>query len=496
MILKTYQKLLIKQYIGPFVLTFFISVFVLLMQFLWKYIDDLVGKGLPPGVVAELLMYASFSLVPMALPLAILLSSLMTFGNMGEHYELVAFKAAGISLQRVMRPLIVVSAIISVGAFFFSNNAMPFANLKMKSLLYDVSRSKPTLNIKEGIFNNDITGYSIRVGKKSEDAKVLNDIMVYDHTDETGNTTVILAKRGEMEFTPDKRKLILKLFEGNTYAEVKSRSKSDGGDFYRFNRPRDPFSRESFKRMVIVMNMEDFGLKRTDENLFKDNAQMMNLTQLQQTKDTLVAELNRGLENNARNILRAGRYGVYYWQKDSKLIVPNKITGKKDLLEGKSKQEKQHIYETAANLARTAKAISENNVADAEQIQKNINRHDVEWQRKFTLSFACLVLFFVAAPLGAIIRKGGLGLPMVVAVGLFILFHVISITGEKFAKEGVLTAFQGMWIASALLLPLGIYLTYKATTDSAIFDAERYMKIFKKLQSRTPLRVFDNSNQQ
>lgn len=483
MLLKTYQRLLVKQYIGPFVLTFFISVFVLLMQFLWKYIDDLVGKGLDPGIIAELLMYASFSLVPLALPLAILLSSLMTFGNMGEHYELVAFKAAGISLQRVMRPLIVVSAIISIAAFFFSNNALPYANLKMKSLLHDVSKSKPTLNIKEGIFNNDITGYSIRVNKKSEDGKQLFDIMVYDHSDELGNTNVILARRGEMGLTPDKHHMILTLYDGNTYAEVRDKNKP--GEFFKYNKPRDPFSRESFKRMVITMSMEDFGLKRTDENLFKDNAQMMNLSQLIQTRDTLVAELNQGLDNNARSILRNGRYNQMYKNKESANIKPAKIAAKRDLLEGKNADERRRILETATNLARTAKAIAENNVADAQNIQKNINKHDIEFQRKFTLSFACLVLFFVAAPLGAIIRKGGLGMPMVVAVAMFVLFHVISITGEKFAKEGELTAFQGMWISSGILLPLGIFLTYKATTDSALFDVERYTSIIRTIYQRS-----------
>lgn len=481
MLLKTYQKLIIKSYIGPFILTFFISIFVLLMQFLWKYIDDLVGKGLDPGVIAELLLYASFSLVPMALPLAILLSSIMTFGNLGEHYELVAFKAAGISLQRVMRPLILVSALISVMAFFFSNYALPFANLKMKSLLYDVSKSKPTLNIKEGVFNNDITGYSMRIGKKSPDGKNLTDVMVYDHTSEMGNTSVTVAKTGTMELTPDKRKLVLTLFNGNSYNEVKAQKrKNANGEFFKVSRSDDPFIRESFSKLIIIMDMEDFGLKRTDENLFKENAQMMNLDQLQQTHDTLVAELNRGVEHSARNVQRGYRYYQIYVEPQGPAVVPPKITAKHDLLEGRSKEEKVRILETAANIARSSKTIVDNNVHDTEMVQKNINRHEVEWQRKFTLSFACLVLFFVAAPLGAIIRKGGLGLPLVVSVILFITFHVISITGEKFAKEGVVSAFQGMWVASAILLPLGIYLTYKATTDSSLFDSEKYIRFFTK----------------
>jgi len=480
--IKTYQKLIIKSYIGPFVLTFFIAVFVLLMQFLWKYIDDLVGKGLDGGVVAELLLYASFSLVPLALPLAILLSSLMTFGNLGEHYELVAFKAAGVSLQRVMQPLVVVSAIICVGAFFFSNYALPYANLKMKSLLYDVSKSKPTLNIKEGVYNSEITGYSIRVNKKTDDGKTLNDITVYDHTAETGNVSVTVAKSGTMGLTPDKTKMVLTLYDGNSYNEVRSKKRNNGNtEFYKVNRADDPYMRESFKKLVIIMSMEDFGLKRTDESLFKDNAQMMNLTQLEQTHDTLTAELKRGIEHNARNVQRGYRYFQIYIEHQGPEVTPVKITQKKSLLDSIPKQESARILESAANIARSSKALIENSVADTEMVQKNIARHEVEWHRKFTLSFACLVLFFVAAPLGAIIRKGGLGLPMVVSVCLFILFHIISITGEKFAKGGVVSAFQGMWLASAVLLPLGIYLTYKATTDSALFDSERYISIARKL---------------
>lgn len=480
--IKTYQKLIIKTYIGPFVLTFFIALFVLLMQFLWKYIDDLVGKGLDPGVIAELLLYASFSLVPLALPLAILLSSLMTFGNLGEHYELVAFKAAGVSLQRVMRPLVVVSALISVGAFFFSNYALPYANLKMKSLLYDVSKSKPTLNIKEGVYNSEITGYSIRVNKKTDDGKTLNDIVVYDHTAENGNTSVTVAKSGTMALSPDKSKMVLTLYDGNAYNEVRGQKKNNANsEFYKVNRADDPYMRESFKKLVIIMSMEDFGLKRTDESLFKDNAQMMNLVQLEQTHDTLVSELKRGIEHTARNVQRGYRYYQIYIEHQGPEIVPVKITAKKSILAGVPKQESIHILETAANIARSSKAIIDNTVVDSDMVQKNIARHEVEWHRKFTLSFACLVLFFIAAPLGAIIRKGGLGLPMVVSVCLFILFHIISITGEKFAKGGVVSAFQGMWLAPAVLLPLGIYLTYKATTDSALFDSERYLNIFKKI---------------
>lgn len=482
--LKTYQRLILQSYIGPFILTFFISVFVLLMQFLWKYIDILVGKGLPWYVITELLMWASFSLVPLALPLAVLLSSIMTFGNLGEHYELVAFKASGISLQRVMRPLIVFSAFVSVGAFFFSNNALPYANFKYKMLIKDISNSKPTLNLKPGVFNSDVTGYSIKIGGKSEDGKQLSDIIIYDHSDGMGNTNVILAKSATMAFNPSKTKIIMNLNDGHSYSEAKNnvRRKQQNTDYYKRRRTH-PYVREKFGKMIITLSTDDFGFQKTDDGIFKENASMMNIEQIELTKDTMQMELTQGIESAVRNVRRNYRYADLYINPKGPAVEATPITAKNNVLLGVPKDEQARILETALNIARSSQAILEGNTEEIKYLQQNIARYDVEWHRKYTLSFACFVLFFVAAPLGAIIRKGGLGLPLVVSIALFITFHVITITGEKFTKQLVISPWIGMWLAPAILLPVGIYLTYKATTDSALFDIDRY-KLLARLFNR------------
>lgn len=453
-------------------MTLFIALFILLMQFLWKYIDDLVGKGLEWHIIGELLFYATATLVPMALPLAILLSSIMTFGNLGEHYELVAMKSSGLSLWRIMYPLIITTVIISAIAFYFSNNVLPKANLKMGSLLFDVREQKPALQIKEGIFYNGIDGYSIRVGKKGQDGKTIYDVLIYDHTRSGyhGNTRVITAQEGKMEMSADKSYLFLTLRNGREYNE-----QVKGPDL----KQAHPLSRTKFREQRVMFDLSGFKLQRTDEELFKSNYQMLTLNQLNAAIDTLKAkgerrqsELVKQIQNNylgkAQKIMRAV---------DTMTVSP----GSKGTLEALSVREKLRVLETAANLARAAKNVVDGSISESRVNREVIMRHEVEWHKKFTLSFACCVLFFIGAPLGAIIRKGGLGMPVVVSVVFFIIFHVLSITGEKFAKEGVLPAWQGMWMASAILLPLGIFLTWKATADSSLFDIDAYIRPVRNL---------------
>lgn len=433
------------------------------MQFLWKYIDDLVGKGLEWYVITELMIYASASLVPLALPLSILVSSIMTFGNLGENYELVACKSAGISLQKVMLPLITTSIFISVGAFFFSNNILPIANLKMGSLLYDVRQQKPALSIKEGIFYNGIDGYSIKVSKKDPDGKTLHNIMIYDHTLGAGNNKLILAKHASMFMSDDERTLILNLYEGNSYEEREN---------IRNRVNTHPLFRTSFKEETIRFDLSTFKLSRTNEELFKDNYQMLNIKQLRTAEDSLKAQLalrTKEFKNNIRALSNL---------KDNSESVPAVLKENNFIINFK-KEERVKIIETAINLVRSHHSHISYTNEDLDTREKLIIRHQIEWHRKFTLSFACLVLFFIGAPLGAIIRKGGLGLPMVISIVLFIFFHVISITGEKFSREAVLPPYVGMWLASMVLLPIGIFLTSKATTDSTLLDKETYLKFFK-----------------
>lgn len=479
---KKLYTLMLRSFFGPFIFTLFIAIFVLLMQWLWKYIDDLVGKGLEWTLIAQLLFWSATTMIPMALPLAILLSSIMTFGNMGEHYELVALKSAGISLQRIMMPLIIVVLLLCVAAFYFSNNVLPYANLKMGSLLYDVREQKPALNIKEGIFYNGIDDFVIKVGKKDPDGVTIYNVMIYDHTASMGNTNLTVAEKGTMEMTEDKRYLIFTLNNGVNYYERT--------DFHR-TKTNHPLQRTKFKEEVRRFDLSGFTLNRTNEEFFKGYYQMMDLSQLSHTSDSLSSRLDTLKEAYVVSMENNLLYYNRYYKNDS-------ITGaalEKDTTKGKdttkpmsgeflsnfSTNEQAEIVSYALNQARTIKEHVFYNNEDFFGRKKYIIRHDIEWHRKFTLSFACLVLFFIGAPLGAIIRKGGLGLPVVVSVIFFVIYHVISFTFEKTVREGVIPAYFGMWIPALIFLPLGIFLTLKATSDSSLFDANAYLGIFKGL---------------
>ncbi len=472
--IKKIYQLLLKSYIGPLMMTFFIALFILLMQFLWKYIDDLVGKGLEWYIIAKLLFYASSTFVPLALPLAILLSSLMTFGNLGEHYELVAMKASGISLRKAMMPLIILSIFISGFAFFFSNNVLPVANLKFKSLLYDVKKQKLAFNLKEGMFYHGIQNFVIRVEQKEEDGRTIHDVMIYDHSDKMGNVKVTVAKSGIMEMSPDQQSIIFQLFDGYSYEE-----KFDQKG-YRDSRPHQ---RIKFKEQYKRFNLNDFELKRTDEDLFKNNYQMLNLEQLSNAVDSLKEKLQKRQITHAQSL---GKRFYYLSRMDSALIPERDTNIRFDstILEVFPNENREKDIQMALQASRN---ISENlghTIRDHDGREKLIRKHYVVWHKKFTLSIACFILFFVGAPLGAIIRKGGLGFPVVISTFFFVLYHILSMTGEKYANAGTLPIYQGMWIASLVFLPIGIFLTIKATSDSPLFDIEAYTKFFQRIFNR------------
>jgi lipopolysaccharide export system permease protein len=443
------------------------------MQFVWKYIDDMVGKGLELTVIFKLLIYVAASLVPMALPLAILLSSLMTFGNLGENYELVAFKSAGVSLKRILRPLTVVAVLLSILAFLFSNYWLPVANLKSKSLLYDVKQQKPTMDIKPGIFSSDLDDFTIRVQNKKDIDGVehLYDIMIYNHSDGKGNRSVIAAEEGIMTVTPDKKFIEFRLFNGINYDE-----EEEG----RSNR-KYPMSKTKFSENLIRFDLSEFALNRTDEDAFKNGYKMLNLKQLGESIDTL----NKYMKGNLKNF-QLGFRKSYYLYSDNK--NENKthhvINGPYDIntfFNQLSDIQKEQLLITSANVSRNAKSRISSMQSDYKSRSKYIRNHEVEWHKKLTLSFACLILFFIGAPLGAIIRKGGLGMPIVISVVFFLVFHILSITGEKMALEGAIPVANGMWMASFILMPIGIFFTIKATSDSALFNTESYTNFFKKI---------------
>ena len=462
--MKKLHKLVINSFIGPFIMSFFIAQFILLMQFLWKYIDDLVGKGLDWHVIAELLFYTSANLVPLALPLAILVSSIMTFGNLAEHFEITAAKASGISLQRLMRPLFVMAVTISILAFVFSNNVLPYTNLKMGSLLYDIRQQKPALAIREGVFYSGIEGYSLKVGKKDSDGKTIHNVMIYDHTQNTGNHKVILADGGSMNTSPDNGFLIVNLKDGSSYEEKNNRK----GDI-----DTHPLMRNSFKEYSIRFDLSQFKLSRTNEELFKGSQQMMNLSQLNKTIDSLQTDYwKRQLDVN-RNLST-----YYLFLRDTAFYTK---LGKVTPQDPATAVNGFPMAENALNLARSIKSFTAGAADDLDNRRYVVAKYKVEWHRKLTLSAACFILFLIGAPLGAIIRKGGMGLPLVISVMFFLVYHITSITGEKLVKEGAVIAVKGMWFSSAFLLPIGIFLIYKATHDSVLFDLEIYKNFFSRL---------------
>lgn len=477
--MKKVDIFILKSYVGPLIMTFFIALFILLMQFLWLYVDDLVGKGLDWYILMELLFYASSTFVPMALPLAILLSSLMTFGNLGENYELVALKSSGISLKRLMRPLVILSVLISIFAFVFSDFVLPVANLKFRSLLYDVQHQKLAFKMKEGIFNRDLGNYVLRIGSREDDGEGINDIMIYDHSQKNGNTKLTIAKSGIMKQTPNGSAVLFTLFDGVNYEE-----KIDQQN----HRKTRPFQRMEFKEEQIRFELDN-GLGRTDENLFKSSYHMMNLEQLSTSKDSLQRELvkkrahfRRGLQNrltqyNKLDSLRLIKHSVAV---DTQQFAYNSMLFRMDI------NLRDKAIEKALIASRNGKSIIKSQKKDFDRRSEQIRKHSIAYHKKFTLSFACLILFFVGAPLGAIIRKGGLGLPVVMSTLFFVLYHVLSMIGERSAIADGLDIFFGMWLASMVFLPLGVFLTYKATSDAPLFDSETYRRMFERIQKKLP----------
>ncbi|MGC9471686.1 MAG: LptF/LptG family permease [Bacteroidales bacterium] len=471
------HRLVLKSYIPPFILTFFVVIFLLLMQFLWKYIDDLVGKGLNIAVISELLLYTSASLVPLALPLATMLASIMTFGNLGENNELIAMKSAGISLQRIFSPLIFLSVLISLGAFFFANNMLPQANLKMRALLYDVQRQRPELNIKAGQFYNGIDGYSIKIDEKEPRTNLLRNIMVYDHTGNNGNITVIRADSGYMRVTPDETNLILTLYNGVSYNEIQER------DRRRRREKTYPHRKDQFSEQVLVIELQGFGLVRSDENLFRKNYQMMNIEQLEYMSDSLRQVLHKKERDFRETLVKNHlfpRNRIMALNRSGNQELPE-ITNFDTLFHSFPLNERISALRSAVSQARSTQNYISTQVINIMGRNKNLRKYQSEWHMKFTLSFACLIFFFIGAPMGAIVRKGGIGMPVVVSTLFFVFYYILSTSGKKAAVEGVLDVPAGIWLSSFVLLPIGIFLTYKATTDSVILNIDTYLNLYKKV---------------
>lgn len=450
--------------------TFFVVVFVLLMQFLWRYVDELVGKGLEWNIILQLMFYASFTFVPMALPISILLASLMTFGNLGERYELVAMKAAGISLRKIMLPLGMFSLLISVGAYYYANIIFPYANLKFRSTLYDVRQKKLALNIRDGIFYSGLEGYVMKIGKKDPDGMTIRKVMIYDHSQLQGNNKLVLADSGRMQQTADGNYLMLTLYNGINYEESSSRSDAR----------KIPFQRTGFTSEVIKFDLSQFKMTRSDDDFFKNAYYMLNVKQLGYASDSLGLEVDQRVTELRRSLMG-------YYSNLTKIKLTDSLYNTLPLDKATSTAkagtvaEQKNIASYALGMARNAKSSFEYNRQLIKEKVELKARYEIEWHRKFTLSFACFALFLIGAPLGAIIRKGGLGMPLVISVLLFVAYHVISFTGEKAVRSAITDPWKGMWMSTMIFLPVGIFLAYKAGNDSNIMDAESYIQFFKKI---------------
>ena len=502
--------------------------------------DDFVGKGFEWYTIAELMFFASATFVPMALPLAVLLSSLMTFGNLGENYELVAIKSSGISLQKILKPLIIFIILVSIGAFYFSNNILPKANLQFLTLLRDVRHKKPAVQIKEGVFYNEISDYVIRIAKKDPDGISIHDILIYNHMHGNGNSNITVARDGRMEMTADKRYLVFTLYNGVNYDEnvpLNNRNST------RYNEFPTSLQRTQFKKEIQRIDLSAFAFKKSSSDLYRNNYQMLNLTQLMYYEDSLVNARDSVIQQYQSYNVEDLAFLTLYDRDKAKDTIHNivdsllqtqesheiteiekesseieqkkKITAlnmfgqvrknipdvveeniviafdstridtnqrlKPDFLSNFSTENQRKIVSSALQSIRNSSYHSSIIVTTIKGRDTYIVKHKIEWHRKFTLSFACIILFFIGAPLGAIIRKGGLGMPLVISIAMFVLYHILSIVGQKSVTEFVMEPWLGMWLASLAFLPLGIFFTQKATTDAPLLDNESWQKVFGKI---------------
>lgn len=585
MTMKKLDKLILKSFLGPFVLTFFVVVFILLTQTMIKYFDDFAGKGLGWEVFAELIFYFSIFTTPMALPLAILLSSLMTFGNLGEHSELTAIKSSGISLLRTLLPIFIFTVFFTLLAYYNNNYIVPKANLKAYSLLYDIKMKKPAFDIKEGTFYNGIRGLSIKVNEKDNDGN-LKEVIIYDHRQGNGNTNIILAEEGKMYTILNERYLVLELFNGRIYTQM-----SEQGRRRVAYHEVEPYKEDQFTSSKLVLSLAEFEFNRTDEELFKSNRLMLNVRELIHYVDSLQQDVTLEKYNT---YLTMGSYLPQHIK--DKVVIPQDLKEKKRIIDstraeyfqrltdmeleasasplaapsekkpeeepkkrglfGRKRNEEEEKkpqqsafapfqmdpyqfrahnpaylfgsgYEANIEEARkidrlisnlppdsikmsiarfdsTIKAMGNHEFIISEAIEKarttknqinsenerifnsihNLKKYEIEKHKKFAQAFACLVMFLVGAPLGSIIKKGGLGIPVILSIMFFIIYYVFSMTGEKWARQNLISPFWGVWNANFILLPLGLFFLKQARIDARLFDADYYHVMIKKLNQK------------
>ena len=484
--MKIIYRYLIKNFLGPFVLTCFFADFILLMQWLWKYVDDLVGKGLEIKYILELLFYASATMMPMAVPLAMLLSSLMTFGNLGERYEIVAMKSAGISIKKLMIPLAMVAFVIACFSFAFSNWLVPKSYVKMKSLLVDIQEQKPALNIEESIFYTGFDDFTLRIGKKSSNNEEIEDVLIYDHSRNQGNTTMTYAKRGSMQMTQDKRYLLFRLYDGYYWDESRNSTNRRAGS----NNSYYPLMRATFKEQYKRFDLSSFQMQKSDDSFFEGTNQAMPVSELGTQIDTLKS----GIKQLSLSMAESFLYNIYHF---NVFVKPKEELPSADTVLYFYGLNKGYNVPDQKQILMLAQQSSENSINsinftydDLSFRNRSLWSYQIEYQRKFTLSFACLLMFFIGAPLGSLIRKGGLAVPLVITVLFFTFYFVISIIGEKMAKGSQFPVILGMWLSALILLPVCAVLTHQATEDSSSLSLEKWGEWFREFIKKRPYILF------
>ena len=480
--IKRLYTFMLSRFLPRFLMTFCICLFIVIMQFLWRYIDELVGKGLSIDLIAELFFHAALSLLPLALPLSILLAALMTFGDLGEHVELTALKSSGISLTTIMKPIAILMVFVAIGAFFFMNNALPKSQVKMWTLLFSMRQTSPTLDIPEGAVYSQIPGYNIYVKRKDKERDMLYNMLIYDVSNGMMYPRIVAADSGRLSMTEDKQHLVLTLYKGSWYEEMKGGGGVSGmsGELYR---------RESFHDKEILIPY-DANFTRMDDETMKSQYVGKDISELRQTIDSVRLKVDSAATLIVSKLRTQPVCGVptqrviykdgkpsYEKVKEVKMDKPVDIN---KMIKELPVNDQQQIVNQA--LMRTTNIMQDLQFQGYTVNDDNfiIRRHQIELMKKFTLSLACLIFFFIGAPLGAIIRKGGLGMPIVVSVILFIIYYIIDNMGYKLARDGRWEVWQGMWLSSAVLLPLGIFLTKKAVNDSAVFNPDAWLNFLRR----------------
>lgn len=496
--IKRLDLYMLRNFLGLFVLTLVICVFILLMQFVWLHVRDLVGKGVELSVLAEFFVYAVASVVPLALPLAVLLASLITFGNLGEQVELTAMKAAGISLFRIMRPLVVAILMICLGAFYFSNSILPVSQVKLWTLIFSLRQKSPELDIPEGEFYDGIHGFKIYVRHKDAHRAMLYDMMIYDYSKGFRDATVMVADSGKIVFSDDKKYLVLHLYSGESFENIDRKQQRATGTTKNI-----PYRRETYAEKKLLIEF-DSDLNRMDESILADQHVSKNTRQLIHSIDSVHSlSVEKGAEQSRQMIdsryLGRERHTAdvveEILQSNEKRRAEAESRGENwqarfnpdSLFASLTMSEKERVLKIAMDRAQSQRDQIDYNAIVLDDYQRYIRRHEVELHRKFTLAFACLIFFFIGAPLGAIIRKGGLGTPVIISVVMFIIYYIIDNTGYKMAREALWPCWAGMWLSSFVLLPIGIFLTYKAATDSALFNPEAWAKMLEPIKKKLHL---------